>query len=126
LEFLDVCGIYGRAHCHVASSIQESGLRAFMGTPGTELSHSADVSTPLMSEGSYASVRHPLYRGAVIYAFASLLIHPHAGQLLFAVLSALSFLLFIPFEEKGLIESRGDKYREYMSIVRYRVFRGIW
>ena len=101
-------------------------IRAFIGTPGTELSHSADADTPLMTEGSYASVRHPMYRGAVTYTFASVLIHPHAGQLLFAAMVALSFVLFIPFEEKALIRSRGDQYREYMSVVRYRVFRGIW
>ena len=65
----------------------------FAGTPGTDLSHSADSATPLMTEGSYASVR---------------------------------FILFIPFEEKALIDARGDEYRSYMSVVRYRVFRGVW
>ena len=101
-------------------------LRAFMGTPGTDLSHSADSTTPLMTEGSYASVRHPMYRGAVTYAFASLLIHPHAGQFLFALMFSLSFVLFIPFEEKALVRARGEEYRSYMSVVRYRVFRGVW
>ena len=39
----------------------------------------------------------------------TLLIHAHAGQLLFAVMFALSFILFVPFEEKGLIKARGDE-----------------
>jgi len=101
-------------------------LHAFMGTPGIDLSHTAEAVTPLMTEGSYASVRHPMYRGALTYTFASLLIHPHAGQLLFAVLVALGFILFIPFEEKALIRSRGEEYTAYMQTVRYRIIRGIW
>lgn len=125
LEFVGVCGVFA-GFLMFFEGATFGFLRAFMGTPGTELSHSADASTPLMTEGSYASVRHPMYRGAVTYAFASLLIHPHAGQLLFAVMFSLSFILFIPFEEKALIRSRGDEYRSYMSVVRYRVFRGIW
>ena len=42
-------------------------LHAFMGTPGIDLSHTAEAVTPLMTEGSYASVRHPMYRGALTY-----------------------------------------------------------
>lgn len=125
LQFIGICGVFTGFLMFFEGATFDF-LRAFMGTPGTELSHSADSATPLMTEGNYASVRHPMYRGAVTYAFASLLIHPHAGQLLFAVMFALSFLLFIPFEEKALLKSRGDEYREYMSVVRYRVFRGVW
>jgi protein-S-isoprenylcysteine O-methyltransferase Ste14 len=101
-------------------------LNAFLGGPGIDLSHSADTVTPLMTEGSYASVRHPMYRGALTYTFASLLIHPQVCQLLFAVMVALGFILFIPFEEKALIRSRGDEYLTYMQAVRYRIIRGIW
>lgn len=101
-------------------------LNAFMGTPGTELSHSSDASTPLMTEGSYARVRHPMYQGAVTYTSASLLIHPHSGQLLFALLIAMGFVLFIPFEERALIRARGEEYLAYMKAVPYRVIPGIW
>jgi len=101
-------------------------LLAFMGRPGTELSHSADSSTPLMTQGSYASVRHPMYRGAVTYTFASVLIHPHAGQVLFAAMVALGFVVFIPFEERALIKARGAEYLDYMQVVRFRIVRGVW
>jgi protein-S-isoprenylcysteine O-methyltransferase Ste14 len=125
LQFVGICAVFA-GFLMFFEGATFGFLRAFMGTPGTDLSHSADGTTPLMTEGSYASVRHPMYRGAVTYACASLLIHPHAGQLLFAVMFSLSFILFIPAEENALIRARGDEYRDYMAVVRYRVFRGIW
>lgn len=125
LQFVGICGVF-TGFLMFFEGATFGFLRAFMGTPGTDLSHSADSTTPLMTEGSYASVRHPMYRGAVTYAFASLLIHPHTGQLLFALMFSLSFVLFIPFEEKALVRARGEEYRSYMSTVRYRVFRGFW
>jgi len=100
------------------------GLGDLLGVPGRELSHAA--AAPLMTEGPYASVRHPMYRAATLYMLASLLIHPNAGQLLFALLGALGFLAFVPIEERNLLRTRGDAYRNYMRVTRYRVFRGIW
>ncbi len=125
LQFIGVCAVFA-GFLMFFEGATFAFLKAFMGTPGTQLSHSADGTTPLMTEGSYANVRHPMYRGAVTYSFASLLIHPHAGQLLFAALFAFSFILFVPFEEKALIRSRGEEYRAYMTVVRYRIFPGVW
>lgn len=125
LQFLGICLVL-LGFLMFFEGVSFEFLHAFMGTPGIELSHTSDAVTPLMTEGSYASVRHPMYRGAVTYTFASLLIHPHAGQLLFAVLVALGFLLFIPFEERALIRSRGEEYTAYMEVVRYRIFPGVW
>lgn len=125
LQFIGICGVF-LGFLMFFEGATFAFLNQFMGAHGTELSHSADATTPLMTEGSYASVRHPMYRGAVTYTTFSLLIHPHMGQLMFVALVALGFILFIPFEEKGLIKSRGDEYVTYMKVVRYRVFRGIW
>jgi protein-S-isoprenylcysteine O-methyltransferase Ste14 len=100
------------------------GLGSLLGVPGRELSHASQA--PLVTGGPYASVRHPMYRAATLYMLASLLIHPHAGQALFAALGALGFLAFIPIEERQLLARRGDEYRSYMQVTRYRVFRGIW
>ena len=125
IQFVGVCGVF-YGFLMFFEGVTFTFLHAFMGVPGSELSHSADDATPLMVEGSYASVRHPMYRGAITYTVASLLIHPHAGQLLFVVLVALGFILFIPFEERALIKARGDEYLEYMKVVRYRIFPGIW
>lgn len=102
------------------------GLASLLGMPGTQLSHSVGDETPLMTEGPYAQVRHPMYRAAFFLAFTSLLVHPNAGQLLFAVMVTASFVGFIPFEEHQLLEARGDQYRSYMAQTPYRLFQGIW
>lgn len=102
------------------------GLNSLLGIPGSILSHTAGAETPLMTDGPYAQVRHPMYRAAFFLAFCSLIVHPHAGQLLFAVMITASFVGFIPFEEHQLIKERGDQYREYMAQTPYRLFRGIW
>jgi protein-S-isoprenylcysteine O-methyltransferase Ste14 len=102
------------------------GLGSLLGKPGTELSHTVGEETPIMNEGPYASVRHPMYRAAFFITFSSLLIHPNGGQLLFAIMTSAAFLAFIPFEEYQLVKARGDAYREYMRATPYRAFRGIW
>lgn len=102
------------------------GLSQLLGISDAGLSHSAGAETPLMTEGPYASVRHPMYRAAFFVTFSSLLIHPNAAQLLFAVLTSASFLGFIPFEEHQLLKARGDDYRAYMARTPYRIFRGVW
>ncbi len=101
-------------------------LGSLLGMPGAEVSHTAGAETPLMTEGPYASVRHPMYRAAVGYALASLLIHPNACQLLFAVMVGASFLGFIPFEESQLVRHRGEDYERYRQATPYRVLNRIW
>ena len=56
----------------------------------------------------------------------SLLLHPNAAQLAWAGIMGLTFLTFIPIEEKQLLKGRGDEYREYMKQTPYRIFRGVW
>jgi protein-S-isoprenylcysteine O-methyltransferase Ste14 len=102
------------------------GLANLVGMPGTELSHTVGAETPLMTDGPYAVVRHPMYRAAFYLAFCSLLIHFNACQLLFALMTTASFFCFIPFEEYQLLRARGDEYRRYMQTTPYRLFRGVW
>ena len=102
-----------------------AGLDQLLGI-APALSHSVGAESRLMTDGPYASVRHPMYRAAFFATFASLLVHPNAGQLLFAVLVTASFVGFIPFEEHQLLKARGDQYRAYMKQTPYRVFRGVW
>lgn len=102
------------------------GLNSLLGMPGSQLSHSVGAETPLMTDGPYAQVRHPMYRAAFYLAFCSLIVHPNAGQLLFAIMVTASFVGFIPFEEHQLLQARGDQYRAYMAATPYRLFRGLW
>lgn len=101
-------------------------IKAFSGVQGTEQTHGAAIDAPLQTGGAYASVRHPMYRGAVLMGLTSLILHPNAAQLAWAVVIGLTFVSFIPVEEKQLIEGRGDEYRDYMKATPYRVFKGIW
>jgi protein-S-isoprenylcysteine O-methyltransferase Ste14 len=125
LQFVGLCGIFlsGVAFFEFATF---EGLASLLGMPGAPLSHSVGAETPLMTEGPYATVRHPMYRAAIAMTLASLLVHPNSTQLLFALMVSGSFLGFIPFEERQLREHRGDAYLEYAARTPYRVFRGIW
>jgi protein-S-isoprenylcysteine O-methyltransferase Ste14 len=103
-----------------------AGLTQLVGVPGSELSHSVGTETPLMMDGPYASVRHPMYRAAFFANACALMIHPNAAQLFWAILVAVSFVGFIPFEERQLLAARGDEYRAYCARTPYRIFPGIW
>lgn len=106
--------------------MDHTAINNFLGAPGSELSHSTGAETPLMTAGSYAKVRHPMYSGAMVLGTGGLLIHPHMGQLVFTALIGLTFILFIPIEERMLIKKRGEEYENYKKQVPYRLFPGIW
>lgn len=125
LQFVGICAVALSVVAFFEFATFES-LGGLLGMPGSKLSHSVGTETPLMIEGPYATVRHPMYRAAVSLAMTSLLIHPHAGQLLFAVMVSISFMVFIPLEEHQLVKARGEEYRAYMRRTPYRVFPGVW
>ena len=125
LQFVGLCGVLLGVVAFFEFATFE-GLGSLLGLPDKPLSHSVGAETPLMREGPYASVRHPMYRAAILYGAASLLIHPNAAQLAFAVMIVGSFLAFIPFEERQLLRHRGDEYRAYQRATPYRVLRGIY
>lgn len=101
-------------------------MNGLLGVPGSTMSHSHGSETPLLTAGSYASVRHPMYRAFVLTVFASLLIHPNAAQLVWVVFFAATFIAFIPIEESQLLSARGGEYRAYIQRTPYRLFRGLW
>lgn len=101
-------------------------LDGLLGVPGSVSAYSHGAETPLFTEGSYASVRHPMYRAFLIGALGSVLMHPHAGQVFWAIMLVGTFVIFIPVEEAQLLRARGDDYRSYMERTRWRLIRGIW
>jgi protein-S-isoprenylcysteine O-methyltransferase Ste14 len=125
ITFLGICGFLLGFFAFTEGGTFES-FKGFFGVPGAEASHSATAETPLQTEGSYASVRHPMYRGFVCLIAASLLIHPNAAQVAWGVVLALTFIVFIPIEESQLLSARGEEYRAYMQRTPHRLFRGIW
>ena len=101
-------------------------LDGLLGVPGAAGQFSHGAETPLVTEGPYAEVRHPMYRAATLVSVCSLVIHPNFAQLFWVAAIGATFLGFIPVEEAQMIEARGDDYRQYKLRTPYRLFRGIW
>jgi protein-S-isoprenylcysteine O-methyltransferase Ste14 len=69
----------------------------------------------LVTDGLYAHVRHPMYSSFSLFALAQLLLVQNwiagpAGIIGFGIL----FLMRVPHEERVMIETFGDEYRDYM------------
>jgi protein-S-isoprenylcysteine O-methyltransferase Ste14 len=101
-------------------------IDGLLGVPGTAMSHSHGAETPLLTEGRYASVRHPQYQAVILMGLCSLLIHANVAQVLWCVMIGSTFILFIPIEEAQLSAARGDAYAAYMQKTPWRLVRGIW
>jgi protein-S-isoprenylcysteine O-methyltransferase Ste14 len=103
-----------------------SSLDGLLGVPGGHMSHSHGEETPLLTEGAYARVRHPMYRAALFAGLCSVLIHGNVAAFFWAVLIGGTFVLFIPIEEQQLVAARGRAYLDYCERTPYRLLRGIW
>lgn len=74
--------------------------------------------------GPYVRVRHPIYLGWVLVVFG--VPHMTATRFVFAVVSTIYLVVAIPFEERSLVETFGDTYRDYQRQVPWRLVPGIW
>jgi protein-S-isoprenylcysteine O-methyltransferase Ste14 len=101
-------------------------LDSLLGVPGSAMSHSHGAETPLLTEGRYATVRHPQYQAAILAGLCSLVIHPNAAQLLWCLLIAGTFIGFIPVEEAQLTAARGEAYVAYAQRTPWRLFPRVW
>jgi methanethiol S-methyltransferase len=99
-----------------------AGLRPGGGgslTPDHDAGH-----VPLRTTGLYGFVRHPLYFAWFLFVFSA----PHmtVTRLAFAIVSSAYLAVAIPWEERGLLEVFGDRYREYRRNVRWRMLPGVY
>src|SRR5215467_6276820 len=69
--------------------------------------------------GPYGWVRHPIYLGWFLLTFGAA--HMTGDRLFFAAIAAVYLLIAMPFEERSLRTSFGERYVEYERLVRYRV-----
>jgi len=77
-----------------------------------------------LATGPFGIVRHPIYLGWVLIVFATPVMT--MTRLLFAVVSTLYLIAAIPFEERSLVETFGEKYRTYQRAMRWRLIPGLW
>lgn len=75
--------------------------------------HMPAVSDPLMDNGLYAYVRHPIYAGGLLIFVGLALLQPSATWLLACALSCIFFTVMGKLEEIDLLQ-RMPEYREYM------------
>jgi protein-S-isoprenylcysteine O-methyltransferase Ste14 len=94
----------------VIDVLELAGIRQAMGWP---------VTPTFKIVGPYTVVRHPIYLGWVCITFGTPTMT--ATKLAFAVISTLYLMLAVPFEERSLVETFGDEYREYQRRVRWRM-----
>lgn len=87
-------------------------------------SDTAPAHVPLVTTGVYGIVRHPLYFGWVLLVFGA----PDMTftRLTFASVSTAYLALAIPWEERGLIETFGEDYRQYCRARRWRMIPWIY
>jgi methanethiol S-methyltransferase len=79
---------------------------------------------PLVTDGVFRWVRHPIYLGWALFVFGS----PHmtATRFVFAIISTAYLAMAIPWEERGLIKEFGAGYEEYRQRVRWRMVPGVY
>ncbi len=94
----------------VLDPLELAGIRQLVGGSPT---------SPFKVVGPYTWVRHPIYLGWMLMVFGAPVMTE--TRLLFAVISSLYLVVAIPWEERSLVESFGDQYREYQQRVRWRV-----
>ena len=94
----------------VLDTLELAGVRQARGD--VRLSH-------LRLVGPYRWIRHPLYLGWMLFVLGA----PQmtADRLAFAVSSSAYLLIAIPWEERSLLSSLGDSYREYTQLVKWRI-----
>ncbi|MFV0590344.1 MAG: methyltransferase family protein [Draconibacterium sp.] len=85
----------------------------------------ADRGHKVCDVGLYKKVRHPGYLGAIISTMGFPLVLGSVWCIIPSICYIILFLIRTYFEDLTLIDELSG-YHEYSSIVRYRIFRGVW
>jgi protein-S-isoprenylcysteine O-methyltransferase Ste14 len=75
--------------------------------------------TDLQTAGPYRWVRHPVYLGWMLAAFAAA--HMTGDRLTFAAITTIYLLIAVPWEERSLRRTYGESYARYQRAVPWRV-----
>ena len=74
--------------------------------------------------GPFGLVRHPIYLGWMLMVFGAPAMT--MSRFVMAVVSSAYLVIAIPWEERSLLESFGDRYRNYQRRVRWRLVPFVW
>ncbi|MDO8445546.1 MAG: isoprenylcysteine carboxylmethyltransferase family protein [Deltaproteobacteria bacterium] len=72
---------------------------------------------PVVKEGPYSIIRHPIYTGVIMMLWGSFLLEPFGFVLLNAVFGTILLACKARFEERLLERCLGDKYSNYKKEV---------
>ncbi|MBX7182061.1 MAG: isoprenylcysteine carboxylmethyltransferase family protein [Bacteroidia bacterium] len=98
-------------------AIRSFNLRVFMGLDSTPLPNQVSLQ-PLIVDGMYKYVRHPLYFGVLCMALGILFVFPYQHVLGFSLITILYLFIGSYWEEKKLIQEFGSSYVLYKSRVK--------
>jgi protein-S-isoprenylcysteine O-methyltransferase Ste14 len=79
---------------------------------------------PLVADGLYGLVRHPIYFGWALMVWATPVMT--GTRLAFAAISTLYLVAAIPFEERSLRALFGAGYDAYARKVRWKMLPGVY
>lgn len=80
----------------------------------------------LVKSGMMRIVRHPMYLGTAIAAFALILVFQSILSIVFSIIAIVLLWMASKMEDDYNIERFGDSYREHMTLVpRWNVFKGL-
>ncbi|MDP1570295.1 MAG: methyltransferase [Vicinamibacterales bacterium] len=74
--------------------------------------------------GPFRLVRHPIYLGWLLMVFGAPVMT--VDRLIWAVISSAYLIVAIPWEERSLIDTFGQTYRDYQQQVRWRIVPGLY
>jgi protein-S-isoprenylcysteine O-methyltransferase Ste14 len=83
-----------------------------------------NVSAPLVDDGAYGIVRHPIYLGWFLIVWSPAIMN--GTRLTFAVISCAYLAVAVVFEERDLRRVFGDAYVRYAQRVRSRMIPGVY
>ena len=99
--------------------VRTAGILDALELAGIRQARDEARSLDLRIVGPYRWIRHPLYLGWMLFVFGAS--QMSADRLAFAVVSSAYLVIAIPWEERSLIASLGNAYREYKQKVKWRL-----
>jgi protein-S-isoprenylcysteine O-methyltransferase Ste14 len=99
-----------------------AGIRDVVG-PGDN-GPAASEGPPLTTEGLYGFVRHPVYFAWALFVFSAPTMT--GTRAAFAVISTAYLMIAIPWEERGLVDTFGEKYEGYRRRVKTRMIPWVY